>query len=72
MIFALLTPPQGPRGRGKKNAVAYPIHVSNDTTLYIIVDRPDLAAQTLNIDLQRISVWSELWLVYFNPNALYT
>ena len=29
MIFDILTPPQCPRGRGKKNAVACPIHVSN-------------------------------------------
>ena len=30
MIFDLLAPPQGPRGRGqKKYAVAHPIHVSN-------------------------------------------
>ena len=29
MIFDILTPPQCPRGRGKKVAVACPIHVSN-------------------------------------------
>ena len=30
MIFDLLAPPQGPRGRGQnKCAVAHPIHVSN-------------------------------------------
>ena len=29
MIFDFLTPPQGPEGRGKKMAVARPIHVSN-------------------------------------------
>ena len=29
MIFDILTPPQCPRGRGKKNDVACPIHVSN-------------------------------------------
>ena len=45
---------------------------ADDTTLYIIVDRPDLAAQTLNIDLQRISVWSEIWLVNFNPKKTET
>ena len=33
MIFNLLAPPQGPRGRGPKNgAVAYAIHVSNTHT----------------------------------------
>ena len=29
MILDLLAPPQGPRGRDKKCAVARPIHVSN-------------------------------------------
>ena len=35
MIFDLLTPPQGPRGRGhKKIAVALPIHESNSQTKF--------------------------------------
>ena len=35
MIFDLLTPPQGPRGRGKKKFdVARPIHVSNAHTKF--------------------------------------
>ena len=35
MIFDLLAPPQGPRGRGqKKSAVAYHIHVSNSHTKF--------------------------------------
>ena len=35
MIFYLLAPPQGPRGRGKKKcAVAHPIHVSNSHTKF--------------------------------------
>ena len=36
MIFDLLAPPQGPRGRGqkKKSAVAHPIHVSNSHTKF--------------------------------------
>ena len=35
MIFDLLAPPQGPRGRVKKNcAVAPPIHVSNSQTKF--------------------------------------
>ena len=39
---------------------------ADDTAFCIIVDRPDLAAQILNNDLQLISVWSELLLVKFN------
>ena len=35
MIFDLLAPPQGPRGRGQnKSAVARPIHVSNTHTKF--------------------------------------
>ena len=35
MIFDLLAPPQGARGRGqKKCAVAHPIHVSNSHTKF--------------------------------------
>ena len=35
MIFDLLTPPQGPRGRGPKSfAVAHPFHVSNSHTKF--------------------------------------
>ena len=35
MIFDLLAPPQGPRGRSqKKCAVAHPIHVSNPHTKF--------------------------------------
>ena len=41
---------------------------ADDTTLYIIVDLPDSAARILNNDLGRISTWSDLWLVRFNPN----
>ena len=36
MIFDLLTPPQGPRGRGKKIFdVARPIHVSNSNINFV-------------------------------------
>ena len=35
MIFDLLAPPYGPRGRGqKKSAIARPIHVSNTLTKF--------------------------------------
>ena len=41
---------------------------ADDTSLYIIVDFPDSAAQILNVDLQRIGNWANLWLVDFNAN----
>ena len=34
MIFDLLALPQGPRGQGKKCAVAHPIHVTNSHTKF--------------------------------------
>ena len=41
---------------------------ADDTTINIIVDFPDSAAQILNIDLERIAHWAAMWLVNFNPN----
>ena len=45
---------------------------ADDTSLYIIADLPDSAAQILNNDLERISLWSDLWLVKFSPNKIET
>ena len=41
---------------------------ADDTSLYIIVDFPDSAAQILNLDLERLCEWAVQWLVRFNPN----
>ena len=41
---------------------------ADDTSLYIIVDFPDSAAQILNVDLERLYEWAVQWLVRFNPN----
>ena len=38
---------------------------ADDTTIYIIVDFPDSAAQILNIDLEPIAHWAVMWLVNF-------
>ena len=40
---------------------------ADDTSLYIIVESSEEAANTLNQDLNRISAWAEKWLVSFNP-----
>ena len=40
---------------------------ADDTSLYIIVENPAAAALCLNNDLGKISRWSSLWLVTFNP-----
>ena len=45
---------------------------ADDTSLYIIVECPNAAAQYLNADLQTISQWAEDWLVNFNAkNTFY-
>ena len=36
---------------------------ADNTSIYIIVDFPDSAAQILNIDLERIAYWAAKWLV---------
>ena len=41
---------------------------ADDTTLYIVVDNPLTASDTLNNDLQKIHLWSKQWLVDFNPS----
>jgi hypothetical protein len=40
----------------------------DDTSLYIIVDDPVDAAETLNTDFAKIHDWSMKWLVNFNPD----
>ena len=40
---------------------------ADDTSLFIIVESPEEAANTLNQDLNRISAWAEKCLVSFNP-----
>ena len=41
---------------------------ADDTTLYIIVDNPIQAAETLNTDLAKIHAWASKWLVTFNSS----
>ena len=40
---------------------------ADDTSLYITVENPDMAAELLNIDLDKIMKWAKKWLVLFNP-----
>ena len=39
----------------------------DDTSLFIIVENPDTAAELLNLDLEKILTWAKTWLVSFNP-----
>ena len=40
---------------------------ADDTSLFIIVDQPDMAADLLNTDIGKITAWANRWLVSFNP-----
>ena len=40
---------------------------ADDTSLYIIVDHPQRAADILQDDISKISDWANSWLVTFNP-----
>ena len=40
---------------------------ADDTSLFLVVENPDTAAETLNSDLEKISQWAKTWLVKFNP-----
>ena len=40
---------------------------ADDTSLCIIVEFPDSAAQILNLDIERLYNWAVQWLVKFNP-----
>ena len=55
------------------NDIVEDIHSSirlfaDDTSLYIIVDNPLLAANTLNADLTKLHNWASKCLVTFNPS----
>ena len=45
---------------------------ADDTSLYIIVENPNAAALSLNIDLDKIYLWADVWLVEFNPLKTFT
>ena len=40
---------------------------ADDTSLYIIVEHPDLAARCINFDRHTISDWAGKWLVKYSP-----
>ena len=41
---------------------------ADDTSLYIVVDSPETAADIINTDLSKMSNWAIDWLVRFNTN----
>ena len=45
---------------------------ADDTSLFIIVDDPVIAAGCINADLGKISAWASTWLVTINPSKTET
>ena len=45
---------------------------ADDTSLYVIIEDPSVAATCLNNDLDTISQWARKWQVTFNPNKTET
>ena len=41
---------------------------ADDTSLYMIVEDPNSAADLMNVDSSKIHTWAKQWLVNFNPN----
>ena len=44
----------------------------DDSSLYVTIESPNIAASILNNDLQKIHNWSDRWLVKFNPQKTET
>ena len=40
---------------------------ADDTSLFIIVENLDTAAELLNLDLEKNMAWAKTWLVSFDP-----
>ena len=40
---------------------------ADDTSLFIIGENPDTAAELLNLDLEKNMTWAKTWLVSFKP-----
>ncbi|XP_060607428.1 uncharacterized protein LOC132759634, partial [Ruditapes philippinarum] len=41
---------------------------ADDTSLYLVIENPQTAAQQLQSDIEIIAAWAEKWLVTFNPS----
>ena len=41
---------------------------ADDTSLYLIVENPVMAADLMDTDLDKIHTWADTWLVKFNPH----
>ena len=45
---------------------------ADDTTVYVIIEDINTAAENLNSDLNKVHTWSKKWLVNFNPQKTET
>ena len=41
---------------------------ADDTSLYLVIENPQIAAQQLQSDINTITTWANRWLVTFNPS----
>lgn len=41
---------------------------ADDTSLYLIIENPNIANQQLQSDIQTNTAWDDRWLVTFNPS----
>ena len=41
---------------------------ADDTSMYIVVENPNIAAATLQSDIDKVSNWADKWHVDFNPS----
>jgi hypothetical protein len=48
------------------------LFIFKEGSLYLVVDDPIETAETINGDLDKIHIWSEKWLVKFNPQKTET
>ena len=51
-----------------EDIVSLPLIYADHTALFEVVDDPVLSANRLNGDPEKISVWSNKWLVTINPS----
>ena len=41
---------------------------ADDTSMYLVVENPNIAAATLQSDIDKVSNWADKWHVDFNPS----
>jgi hypothetical protein len=50
------------------NNIVQDLHFADESSLYIVIENPQIAAQKLQSDIQKITAWADEWLVTFNQS----